>query len=179
MHTGRVTISLDTPPGQKGHSNAVNTLPSPSVLSSRAKSHCHRIPFFHHRSDSQSREPSQAQLPNSGSDSSAAHTRTRNSYSHTLSRPHPPPILPSASNHTYQSRQPYEVPLPASRSVAPTAYSRTPDDTPTSIDTLTNEVRTIDFAREISLPTKGKTVYDAKTTVAVRFPFPIVVERLD
>ncbi|OXG38765.1 hypothetical protein C360_01191 [Cryptococcus neoformans Bt15] len=166
MHTGRVTISLDTPPGQKGHSNAVNTLPSPSVLSSRAKSHCHRIPFFHRRSDSQSREPSQAQLPNSGSDSSAAHTRTRNSYSHTLSRPHPPPILPSAPNHTYQSRQPYEVPLPASRSVAPTAYSRTPDDTPTSIDTLTNEVRTIDFAREIPLPTKGETVYDAKTTVA-------------
>ncbi|KIY31533.1 hypothetical protein I305_06004 [Cryptococcus gattii E566] len=169
-HTGRVPISLNTPPGQKGHSNAVDILPSLSVLSSRAKTHPHRISSFNRRSDSRRREPRELQLPDSGSDAQAAHRRARNSHSHTASQPHLPPIVPPIENHTYQPHHAYEAPLPASRSEAPTVYGRMPDNTLTSTGTLKNELRTIDFARDIPLPGRMGTTYDTRTTVVPVFP---------
>ncbi|ODO03348.1 hypothetical protein L198_02194 [Cryptococcus wingfieldii CBS 7118] len=133
-------IRLDTPPGEH-HDNVIEFAQSPS-----------RVPFSHHSADA--RQPHDYPLPPSRSAAPTAYSRAPSSRSHAPSRSQP--------QTPHQHLQPHEVPLPGSRSLAPTAYSLTPDDTPPD----SADVKTVDFAMRLPLPSGKGTAYDTRTTVS-------------
>ncbi|WVQ71637.1 hypothetical protein IAR50_001177 [Cryptococcus sp. DSM 104548] len=148
VNTDLGPIRLNTPPGEHGD-HVVEFPRSPSSLSSAAADFCY------HSQSGDTRHPHDIPSPPSESAAPTAYSKAPSSRSHARSRSQPSPL-------SHQQLQPHEVPLPGSRSLAPTAYSHTPDDTPPD----SSDVKTVDFAMRLPLPSAKGSTYDTRTTVS-------------